>query len=50
MKGRVTYSEAFRRGIVERVERGMYKSLSEANRRNGKSVKKLRTDGGPMNL
>jgi hypothetical protein len=27
MKGRVTYSEAFRRG--------MYKSLSEASRRNG---------------
>jgi transposase-like protein len=36
MKGRVNYSEAFRRGVVEQeVERGRYKSLSEASRRNG---------------
>jgi transposase-like protein len=35
MKGRVNYSEAFRRGVVEQVEGGRHKSLSEASRRNG---------------
>jgi transposase-like protein len=35
MKGRVNYSEAFRRGVVEQVEGGRYKSLSAASRRNG---------------
>jgi transposase-like protein len=35
MRGKVSYSDAFRRGVVEKYERGMYKSLSEADRRNG---------------
>jgi transposase-like protein len=30
-----TYSEAFKRGVVEKVGRGVYTSLSEASRRNG---------------
>jgi len=35
MKEVRSYSEAFKRGVVEKVERGEYASLSEASRRNG---------------
>jgi transposase-like protein len=37
-----TYSEAFKRGVVEKIERGEYTSLREAGRRNG-----IRGDGTP---
>ena len=35
MKEVVRYSEAFKRDIVEKVGRGMYASMSEAQRKNG---------------
>ena len=35
MKEVVRYSDAFKRNIVEKVERGMYSSLGEAQRKNG---------------
>jgi transposase-like protein len=31
----VSYSEAFKRGVVEKVAQGKYASLAEASRRNG---------------
>lgn len=31
----VRYSEAFKRRVVENLERGMYRSLAEARRKNG---------------
>ena len=35
MKEVVRYSDAFKRSIVEKMERGMYASISEAQRKNG---------------
>ena len=35
MKEAMRYSDAFKRSIVEKVERGMYASISEAQRKNG---------------
>ena len=35
MKEAVRYSDAFKRNVVEKVERGMYSSLREAQRKNG---------------
>ena len=35
MRGTVSYSEAYKRSVVEKVEQGAYSSLSEARRKNG---------------
>ena len=35
MKEVVRYSDAFKRSIVEKMERGMYTSIGEAQRKNG---------------
>ena len=35
MKEVVRYSDAFKRNVVEKVERGMYASIREAQRKNG---------------
>ena len=35
MRETVSYSEAYKRSVVEKVEQGVYSSLSEARRKNG---------------